>query len=173
MKRLLCVLAFLFAPLAAAQVCDVTYSFEIETMAGQDVSNGSVTMFAQPMSEVDANHKSQMKVLDAMSKEQDAKSKDAKKNKQANANEEPVYRTDVSEYRACDGGAKVKNAEGSASIQGISYAGTNRIADEMLKQGKVMNDRHKAKVAKGDKEAWDHNKAKKVKRTDTGVKIKD
>jgi len=160
MKRMMVLVVSLFASAALAQVCDVTYSFESETMDGQDVGNGSITLFAQPMSEVDANHKSQMKVLDAMSKEQDAK-------------KGGIYRTDVSEYRSCDGGAKVKNAEGSASIQGISYAGSNRIADEMLKQGKVMNDRHKVRAAKGETTAWDHKKAKKVKRTDLGVKIKD
>jgi len=174
MKKLLLFSALLCAtPFALAQVCDVTYSWESETMDGQDVGNGAVTFFAQPMSEVLFNHKAQMKVLDAMSKEQDAKSPDAKKNKQANANEHPMYRTDVSEYRVCDGGAKVKIADGSASIQGISYAGTNRIADEMLRQGRIITNHHKERVDKGEKHAWDHQKARKVKRSDLGVKIKD
>jgi hypothetical protein len=158
---------------ANAQVCDVTYSWESETMSGQDIGNGSVTFFAQPMSEVTFNHKAQMKVLDAMSKEQDAKSSDAKKNKQANANEEPMYRTDVTEYRVCDGGAKVKIADGSASIQGISYRGTVRIADEMLRQGKIITDHHRERANSGEKHAWDHDKARKVKRDDLGRKVKD
>jgi len=160
MKRLFAGLAlFLFSAAAVAQVCDVTYSFESERMDGQDVSIGSTTFFAQPMDEVLFNHKAQVKVLDAMSKEQDAK-------------KGPMYRVDVSEYRVCDGGGKVKIADGSASIQGISYEGANRINDEAIKQMHVINDRHKGRAAKGHKEAWDHGKAKKVKRDDLGVKIK-
>lgn len=144
----------------AAQTCDVTYSAETETMAGQNVSDASVTLYGVPMSEVDFNHARQMKVLNAMSKEQDAK-------------KDGMYRTDVTEYRACDGGAKTKVDSGSASIQGISYAGTVRITDEALKQGKVINDHHRDRSAKGEKHAWDHGKAKKVKRNDVGVKLKD
>jgi hypothetical protein len=154
-------------------VCDVTYTWESETMSGMDVGNGSATFFAQPMSEVDFNHTAQVKVLAAMAKEQDAKSKDAKAKKQANANEEPLYRVDVSEYRICGTAGKVKIADGSASIQGISYAGANRIGDEALKQAKVILDHHKARVAKGEKAAWDHSKSKKVVRDDVGNKKRD
>jgi len=160
MKRLMLCVLLAFAPLAWGQVCDVTYSWESETMDGQDVSNGSATFFAQPMDEVLFNHKAQVKVLSAMSKEQDAK-------------KGGMYRVDVSEFRVCDGGAKVKIADGSASIQGISYDGANRIGDEVLRQSKIINDHHKARSAKGHKEAWDHSKAKKVKRNDVGVKVKD
>lgn len=112
MKKLLLCALFLAAPLALAQTCDVTYGFESETMGGQDVGDGSLTLRALPMSEVDFNHARQLKVLNAMSKEQD----------NVKRNEGGVYRVDVFEIRACDGGPGVKNAEGSASIQGISYA---------------------------------------------------
>jgi hypothetical protein len=160
MKRLMLCVLLAFAPLAWGQVCDVTYSWESETMDGQDVGNGSATFFAQPMSEVEFNHKAQIKVLNAMAKEQDAK-------------KDGIYRTDVSEYRVCDGGAKVKIEDGSASIQGVSYAGANRIMDEAIRQMRVINDHHKERVAKGHKSAWDHGKAKKVKRNDLHQKIKD
>jgi len=161
MKKLLLAVAITLAsPVVMAQICDVTYSWESERMDGKDVGNGSTTFFAQPMSEVLFNHKAQMKVLDVMSKEQDAK-------------KGPMYRVDVAEYRVCDGGAKVKIEEGSASIQGISYEGSLRINDEGIKQLKVINDHHKAKHARGDKEAWDHGKAKKVERDDLGYKKKD
>jgi len=174
MKLLLALALSLFVSVAFAQsVCTVTYGFESETMDGHDDGYGSVTIPAMPMDEVEFNHKSQMKVLSVMSKEQDASSKDAKKNKQANANEKPMYKTDVYEIRSCDGGPKVKVAAGSASIQGISYAGAVRIADEMLKQGKAINDRHRQRVAQGKTEAWDHSKAPTVKRNDVGVRVKD
>lgn len=170
MKLLIGIISTAFAMTAAAQTCDVTYSFESETMDGRDVGSGSITLKAQPLSEVEFQHKLQLKVLDAMSKEQDASSKEAKGKKWQNANEEPKYKVDVSEFRSCDGGPKVKNTEGSLSLQGLSYAGSTRIGDEVLRQGKALNDHHKAKVAKGEKAAWDHAKAKKVERDDLGNK---
>ena len=172
MKRLLVLALSLFASAAFAQtVCTVTYGYESESMDGNDTGKGSIILPSMPMSEVNFNHDRQMKVLDAMSKEQDATGKDAKGRKFAA--EEPMYKTDVYEIRACDGGPGVKMpiGQGSASIQGISYAGTTRIADVMLQQFRIVNDRHKARVAKGEKSAWDHSKAPKVKRNDVGVRV--
>lgn len=150
----------------AAQVCDVTWTAESETMGGHNVSDGTGTVYAMPMSEVNFYHDRSMKTLDALSKEQD-KCKESDPDK--------CYRVDVFEDRACDGGAKVRQpvGQGSASILGLTYAGSIRVGDVALQQAKLALDHNKQLLAKGNKTGWDHSKAKKVKRDDLGKKVKE
>jgi hypothetical protein len=60
---------------------------------------------------------------------------------------------------------------GSAESIGVSLVGVTRINDVGLVQGKAANDHLKQRVKNGKKDAWDHSKAKKVKRNDLGQRV--
>lgn len=161
MKRYLFGLLLALLPLGAlAQVCDLTFGFESETMTGYNISKGEAIAYAMPIAEIEFYHARQMKTLDAMSKEQD----------KCKSNDNDCYRVDVYEERACDGKAAVRQpiGQGSASIQGMTYAGSIRVGEEALRQGKLALDHNKERAAKGLKNGWDHTKAKKVERDDLG-----
>jgi len=134
-------------------VCDVTYSADVNTMDGHDVSFSQITLNAVPWADVQDNHRKQMRVLDQLSKEQDKGG---------------VYQIEVSEYQACDGGAAVKIADGSALLQGVTLAGTNRVARVALAQADLITQRYEQRANRGDKQGWDHGRAKKVQRDDLG-----
>ena len=158
MKYILVVAAFAFAESVGAQVCDVTYTVEVETAAGNDVSSGSTTIYGLPMADVLDNHAKNLKVLDALSKRQDKGG---------------PYTIETGEYRACDGGAKTKIDAGSVMVKGVTLKGANEVARVALAQSGAIIKRYEDKSAKGAKEGWDHKKAKKVKRNDLGQKVKD
>lgn len=164
MKKLLLFIAFAALSVGAqAQVCDVTYTADTETMSGHDVSDGVANFKAVPMSEVKFQNERNVKVLDALSKEQDKCKGD------------DCYRIEVGEYRSCDGGPKVKQpaGQGSALLEGVTYAGMLRVGRVGLHEGDVFLKHHEAKSAKGEKVPYDHKKAKKVKRDELGKKQKD
>jgi len=160
MKRILILALSLFASAAFAQsVCDVTYTAEVETMAGQDVSSASLTLRAVPFADVQDNSARALRVLDLLSKEQDKK--------------DGVYVLETGEVRSCDGKPPERVAATSVQLKGITLKGANRGARAALKEGDGVVKRYEDRAAKGDKEGWDHSKAKKVKRNDLGQKVKD
>lgn len=127
---------------------------------GVEYDNGYVYSFAPaiPMADVNDNHAKWLKVLDAASKEQDKGG---------------PYQVELSEFRSCDGGGMVKITDGSVLIQGMTLAGATRVTDEGLKQAKSINDRTKARSKNQNSTDHDHSKAKKVKRTDVGIRVRD
>jgi len=160
MKRVLVLALSLFASAAFAQsVCDVTYTAEVETMAGQDVSSSSLTLRAVPFADVQDNSARALRVLDLLSKEQDKK--------------DGVYVLTTGEVRSCDGKPPERVAATSVELRGITLKGANRGARAALKEADGVTKRYEDRAAKGDKEGWDHAKAKKVKRNDLGQKLKD
>ena len=159
MKRILILALSLFASTAFAQtVCDVTYTSEVETMAGQDVSSASLTLRAVPFADVQDNSKRALRVLDVLSKQQDKGG---------------VYKLETGEVRSCDGKPPERVAATSVELRGISLHGANLGARAALKEADGITKRYEQRQAKGDVQGWDHSKAKKVKRNDVGVKIKD
>lgn len=113
---------------------------------------------AVPIADVNDNHQKWLKVLDAMSKEQDKGG---------------PYQVEFSEYRSCDGGGVVKIDDGSVLIKGMTLAGATRVADEGLKQAAAINNRTKARAKNQNSTDHDHTKAKKVKRDDLGRSIRN
>ena len=159
MKRVLVLALSMFATAAFAQsVCDVTYTAEVETMAGQDVSSSSLTLRAVPFADVQDNSARALRVLDLLSKEQDKGG---------------VYKLETGEVRSCDGKPPERVAATSVELRGITLKGANRGARAALKEADGVTKRYEDCAAKGDKEGWDHAKAKKVKRNDLGQKLKD
>ena len=158
MKRVLVLALSLFATAAFAQsVCDVTYTAEVETMAGQDVSSSSLTLRAVPFADVQDNSARALRVLDLLSKEQDKGG---------------VYKLETGEVRSCDGKPPERVAATSVELRGITLKGANRGARAALKEADGVTKRYEDRAAKGDKEGWDHAKAAKVKRNDLGQKVK-
>lgn len=138
------------------KLCDVTYSMDMETKDNQDVGSSSITLRAVPWVDVQDNHKKQLRILDALSKEQD-KGGD--------------YEITVTETNTCDGGPTVRIASGSALILGVTLEGSVRVGDIALQVGKEINDRYRGRASKGAKVGWDHSKAQKVLRDDLGRRI--
>lgn len=136
----------------------MTYTAEVETMAGQDVSSASLTLRAVPFADVQDNSARALRVLDLLSKEQDKGG---------------VYKLETGEVRSCDGKPPERVAATSVQLNGITLKGANRGARAALKEADGIVKRYEDREAKGAKEGWDHSKAKKVKRNDVGVKIKD
>ena len=159
MKRILVLALSLFASAAFAQtVCDVTYTAEVETMAGNDVSSSSLTLRGVPFADVLDNSARALKVLDVLSLEQ---------------NKGGVYKLETGEVRSCDGKPPERVAATSVELRGITLHGANRAARITLREADGIVKRYEAREKKGDVQGWDHSKAKKVKRNDVGVKIKD
>ena len=159
MKRILVLALSLFATAAFAQtVCDVTYTAEVETMAGNDVSSASLTLRAVPFADVLDNSARALKVLDVLSLEQ---------------NKGGVYKLETGEVRSCDGKPPERVAATSVELRGITLHGANRAARITLREADGIVKRYEAREKKGDVQGWDHSKAKKVKRNDVGVKIKE
>ena len=146
---------------AAGTVCDMIGVVDGSVIVnGVEYDSGYVYAFAPaiPMADVHDNHKKWMKVLNAASKEQDKGG---------------PYEAEISEYRSCDGGGAVKISDGSVWIKGMTLAGSTRVADEGLKQAKLINDRTKARAHDKNSTNHDHTKAKKIKRNDVGVKVRE
>ena len=159
MKRILVLALSLFASAAFAQtVCDVTYTAEVETMAGNDVSSSSLTLRGVPFADVLDNSARALKVLDVLSLEQ---------------NKGGVYKLETGEVRSCDGKPPERVAATSVELRGITLHGANRAARITLREADGIVKRYEARENKGDVQGWDHSKAKKVKRNDVGVKIKE
>jgi hypothetical protein len=142
---------------ASAQTCDVFYMMEVETADGYDVSSAENKVYGIPMEDVNDNLAKQKKVLSVASEQQDKGG---------------PYNVELSEFRACNGGAKTKNDAGSILIKGATLKGINKIAREALRQSDLVTKRYEDRDAKGEKKGWDHSKAKKVKRDDVGRKVK-
>lgn len=152
-------LMMVVATSAFAQVCDVTYTMEVETADGHDVSSASATTYADPLADVLDDHKRQIKVLDYLSKHQDKGG---------------PYTIELGEYRACDGAAKTKVVDGSVQVQGVTLAAANAAARLAYKEWDGILKRYEDRADKGAKTGWDHKKAKKVRRdASTGVKLKE
>ena len=159
MKRLLVLALSLFATAAFAQsVCDVTYTAEVETVAGNDVSSSSLTLRGVPFADVLDNSAKALKVLDVLSKQQDKGG---------------VYVLETGEVRSCDGKPPERIAVTSVQLKGITLHGANVGARAAMQQADLIIKRYEQREKKGDVQGWDHSKAKKVKRNDVGVKIKE
>jgi hypothetical protein len=157
MKRLLILAALAaFAPFAAAQVCDVTYTAEVETAAGNDVSSSSLTLRGVPIADVLDNSAKALKVLDVLSKQQDKGG---------------VYTLETGEVRSCDGKPPERIAVTSVQLKGITLHGANVGARAALQQADLIIKRYEQREKKGDVQGWDHSKSKKVKRNDVGQKL--
>jgi len=140
----------------APVVCDVTYTAEVETMEGFDVSSSSLTLRGVPMADVLDNSAKAIKVLDVLSKQQDKGG---------------VYVLETGEERNCAG--KIERvAATSVQLKGITLRGANSGARAALQQANLIVGRYESRAAKGDKQGWDHSKAVKVKRNDLGQKVK-
>lgn len=140
----------------AGKICDVTYAVETETSDHYKVGGGLITMKAVPWVDVEDNHKKQMRVLDTLSKQQDKGGE---------------YQVTVTETNTCEDGVTVRIADGSAYVIGVTLDGTVKVIDTALQVGKEVNDRYRARAAKGAKVGWDHSKALKVKRDDLGREL--
>jgi len=159
MKRILVLALSLFATAAFAQsVCDVTYTAEVETVAGNDVSSSSLTLRGVPFADVLDNSAKALKVLDVLSKQQDKGG---------------VYVLETGEVRSCDGKPPERIAVTSVQLKGITLHGANVGARAAMQQADLIIKRYEQREKKGDVQGWDHSKAKKVKRNDVGVKIKE
>ena len=178
MKRILAVVVLMWSVVAFAQApappkvvtaagatggayCDMIGVADGSVMVnGVEHDTGFAYGFAPaiPMADVNDNHAKWLKVLDVASKEQDKGG---------------PYQVEVSEYRSCDGGGIVKITDGSILIKGMTLAGATRVADEGLKQMAAINARTKARAKDANSTNHDHSKAKKVKRNDLGVKVRD
>lgn len=157
MKRVLVLALSLFATAAFAQtVCDVTYTTEVETMAGNNVSSSSMTLYGVPFADVEDNSVRAKRVLDALSKQQDKGG---------------VYKLETGEVRSCDGKPPERVAATSVELRGISLHGANVGARAALKEADGIIKRYEQREKKGDVQGWDHSKAKKVKRNDLGQKV--
>jgi hypothetical protein len=158
MKRILILALSLFATTAFAQtVCDVTYTAEVETVAGNDVSSSTLTIRGVPFADVLDNSAKALKVLDVLSKQQDKGG---------------VYVLETGEVRSCDGKPPERVAATSVQLKGITLHGANVGARAALKQADLIVKRYEQRQAKGDVQGWDHAKAAKVKRNDLGQKVK-
>jgi len=159
MKKLLLVAALAaLTPVAFAQtVCDVTYTAEVETMTGQDVSSSSLTLRAVPFADVKDNSERSLRVLEILSKAQDKGG---------------VYKLETGEIRACDGKPPEKFAPTSVELRGITLKDANRGARAALKEADGIVKRYEDREKGGAKEGWDHSKALKVKRDDVGKRVK-
>jgi len=155
MKRLLILALMVFAPLSIAQVCTVTFSTECETKDGNDCGMAMGTTPAMPMADLLDNAAKFNKVLDVASKVQEKGG---------------PYTLEMNEYRVCDGGAQVK-AQG-IEVRGLTLQGMNAVAREAWKQMDLVIRRYEQRAEKGNKQAWDHAKAPKVKRDDLGKRVK-
>jgi len=141
----------------AGKICDATYAVEVETVDHYNVSSAYGAAYSIPWVDVEDNHKKQMRVLDALSKEQDKGGQ---------------YEVTVTETNTCEDGVTVRVADGSAYVTGVTLAGAVKVGDIALQVGKEINDRFRNRAAKGAKVGWDHSKAPKVKRDDLGRKLK-
>lgn len=142
-------------------VCDVWYLSESEIVGtANDAGRSFNHVPAIPMADVNDNHAKALVVLDAMSKEQDKGG---------------PYSIIVQEFRRCDGGGIVEMKDGGmgALISGVTLAGGNRIARVGLQQASLIVARFEDRARKGAKTAWDHSRAKKVKRDDLGRRVND
>lgn len=157
MRTLIAIAIALLALPALAQVCDVTYTAEVETMAGQDVSSSSLTLRAVPLADVLDNSARALRVLDLLSKQQDKGG---------------AYRLETGEVRSCDGKPPERVAATSVELRGITLKGANLGARAGLKEADGIIKRYEDREKAGAKEGWDHSKAAKVKRNDLGQKVK-
>lgn len=152
---LLPTLAFAQAPAAAPKAnpaaCDVTYTMESETADGRDVMNSKLAVYALPYAEVQDNSRKGLRVIDVASRQQDKGG---------------TYSIELGEYRVCDGGPVEKVAANSILVKGVTLRGANRISRTMLQVSADIVDRYEGKDDRGAKAAWDHDKARKVKRND-------
>lgn len=160
MRTLLGVVLALFAVIAFAQptkapkVCDVTYVMEAETQDGADYVNSKLQMYAMPVADVDDNSKRGRHIIDVASKVQDKGG---------------VYQVEFAEWRTCDG-KTVKNDATSIMVKGVTLDGVNRISRASIKVAGEVTQRYEKRAERGDREAWDHKKARAVKRNDLAVK---
>jgi hypothetical protein len=141
----------------AGKVCDATYAVEVETVDHFNVSSAQGSAYSIPWVDVEDNHKKQMRVLDALSKEQDKGGQ---------------YEITVTETNTCEDGVTVRVADGSAYVTGVTLDGSVKVGDVAIQVMKEINDRYRNRAAKGAKVGWDHSKAPKVKRDDLGRKLK-
>lgn len=135
------------------KICNVTYASFSETKDHFEIGSTLIKLSSVPWVDVEDNHKKQMRVLDALSKEQDKGGQ---------------YEITVTETNTCEDGVTVRVNDGSAYVTGVTLEGTTRVGDVMLQVAKEINDRFKNRATKGAKVGWDHSKAKKVKRDDLG-----
>lgn len=157
MRFALFVLCSLFAGSLAAQVCDVTYTGEVETADGRDVSSSVLILRAVPMADVLDNSARALKVLDELSKHQG----------------KGPYNIETGEVRACDGKPPERVPATSVLLQGVTFAGANKAARIGYKEADGVLKRYEDREKNGKKTGWDHDKGKKVKRNDLGQKLKD
>jgi|SRR5580765_2492181 len=140
----------------AGRVCDATYAMEVETVDHFNVMSSYAAVYSLPGVDLDANHKLQMKVLDALSKEQDKRGQ---------------YEVTVTETNTCEDGVTVRVNDGSAYVTGVTLDGSVKVGDVAIQVAKEINDRYRGRASKGAKVGWDHSKAPKVKRDDLGRKL--
>jgi len=140
----------------AGKVCDATYAIEAETVDHFNVSSAQGSLYSIPWVDVEDNHKKQIRILDALSKEQDKGGQ---------------YEITVTETNTCEDGVTVRVNDGSAYVTGVTLDGTVKVGDVALQVFKEINDRYRSRAAKGAKVGWDHSKSPKVKRDDLGRKL--
>jgi hypothetical protein len=153
MKKLFALVALFASPfVAAAQTCDVTYTLDVDAVvkSGSDpvnVATAVMQIYGIPLADAEDNTRLGKKIINEASKQQDKGG---------------PYVGTYSEMRSCNGGAPVK-ADG-IYVQGVTLAGSTKIADVGLKVGAEINDRYKKRAARGDRFANDHSHAKKIER---------
>lgn len=148
--------AAVFAATAKAQtVCDVAYSVETQTADERDVANSKLVIYGVPFADVEDNSAKGMRTLKVAAAMQDKGG---------------PYTIEFSESRSCDGKPYEKFAANSIEVRGVTLDGSNRIARMALKQANEIVERYEKRAAKGEREAWKHDKARKVKRNDLHVK---
>jgi reverse gyrase len=155
-KGLILALA-LFSTAALAQVCDVTYSTDVETADGNNVLTSSTTVYGLPMADVLDNSQQGLQIIKMLGK---ADSKGG------------PYTIEVGEVRECDGKPPERVLANSIFAKGVTLADSNRISDKGLEVAKHILKRYQDRQAKGQRRGWDHAKAQKVKRNDLGQKQK-
>lgn len=155
MKKMLFLAAILFPSFVFAQTCDVTYIMEAETKDGADYVNSKLQMYGIPIADMESNSKKGLHIIDVASKVQDKGG---------------VYVVEFAEWRTCDG-KTVKNDATSVQVKGVTLHGMNRISRASIKVAAEVTQRYEDRAEKGNKEAWDHKKARKVKRDDLHKKV--
>lgn len=162
MKKILLLVALLFSPLAWSQVCDVTYTSDVDFIApdgsSHDASTTTTVVYGVPMSDVLDNNKKGLKIVDMASRLQDKGG---------------PYEIETGEVRSCDGKPPERIAATSVLFKGVTLRGMNQITREALRQASDITRRYEDRDKRGDKRGWDHSKAKKTKRDDLGRRIRD
>ncbi len=156
LKRLYLAIIALFSITAGAQVCDVTYTVDIDN-GGRNVTMTTAILYALPIVDVLDNTKNAMKTVDMASKVQDKGGS---------------YTVELGEVRSCDGKAPERVPASSIMVKGVTLDGLNKITRVGLSVGDQITKRYEDRQKSGAKEGWAHEKAKPVKRDDLGNKIK-